>query len=437
MADASGRPSLAWRFLFDLVYPILFIFLAIWGLALLLIRRSSFREFSQRLGFGPWPKSEHVAWVHVSSMGELAAARPFLQFWKEWSREPMVLSHFYRDVPGALKNDRLFDNSFFLPFENPYAFRFLIRRLKPRRVFFFETEIWPVLLARLAARKVPVCLLNAYIYEKDMASYRRFAGLFRPALRTYRFIGAQTEGDRSKFVALGASDRRVKVCGDLKYDAALPPSGDARKLRKKYFPGVSDDIAIAVCGSTHEGEDLDLVRLTGRLASPERRKKWKSEGLLVVLAPRFIERASAIESEAKAAGLAVSRRSAGGKPALSGDVPVGVLILDTVGELRETYATADLVFVGGSLVAHGGHNPLEPLYAGRRVFMGPHTFRFARMMEELKNYITTVDLDGLEAAWNKALCGKLPEVDKSMGPAIRKEFGEVSRKLAEQVEWAD
>ncbi|MBN8219100.1 MAG: hypothetical protein J0L75_20845 [Spirochaetes bacterium] len=433
----AARPSLAWRIAFDLLYPLLFPFVLLWGLALLALRRSSLREFSQRLGFGPWPAAQRVAWVHVSSMGELAAARPFLQFWKEWSREPMVLSHFYRDVPGALKGDRLFDGTFFLPLENPYAFRFLLRRLKPRRVFFFETEIWPVLLARLAARKVPVCLLNAYIYDKDMPSYRRFPWLFRPALDTYRFIGAQTEGDLKKFVSLGASERRVKVCGDLKYDAALPAVGDAKKLRKKYFPGLPEGVAIAVCGSTHEGEDLDLVRLASRLAQPPRQKKWKVDGVLFVVAPRFIERASAIEGEARACGLPVSRRSAGEKAPLPKGAALGVFILDTVGELREVYAAADLVFVGGSLVAHGGHNPLEPLYGGRRVFIGPHTFKFARMMDELKAYITQTDLPGLEAAWDKALCGKLPPPDKAMGPAIRKEFGEVSRKLAEQVEWAD
>ena len=113
-----------------------------------------------------------------------------------------MLSYSYRDVLKTLPGNRLFEGAFFLPLENPFAYRWLIRRLKPRRVFFFETELWPALLTRLAASRVPTFLLNAYLYDRDFSNYRRWGWLFRPVLKSYRFIGTQTEADRKKFETL-------------------------------------------------------------------------------------------------------------------------------------------------------------------------------------------------------------------------------------------
>lgn len=422
------------RRLFEAIYLLAFPFLILLAAFLFLIRRAGFKESCQRLGLGPWPTTRHGVWVHVSSSGELAAARPFLRFWKEWSREPMVLSYFNAEVGARFKTEGLFEDGFVLPLENPFAYRMLLNRLKPRRVFFFETEIWPVLLSRLERHKVPAFLLNAYVNDKPFATYQKFSFFFKKALGRYRFIGARTDFDAGRFTSLGAPAKRVGVCGDLKYDGEAPVL-DHAKARKYFLPKFPADTVVIVYGSTHPGEDLELLEMMARVEK-NRKPAVKGAPAVHLVAPRHLERAPLIANRAAELGFACTLRSKGA-PKIPTKGASLVYVLDTLGDLRQCYAMANLVFIGGSLVDHGGHNPLEPLYAGVVPRVGPHMQNFADMVGALSPHVVTVTLPELEHEVAAAVAGKFPKYPKNLGPQLKEKFGGAARRLAEAVEWAD
>lgn len=422
------------RRLHELVYLLAFPFLVLIALAMVLVRKMGFREARQRLGLGPWPAVRHGVWVHVSSAGELAAARPFLHFWKDWSREPLVLSYFNAEVGDKWKKEGLFEDAFVLPLENPFAYRWLLSRMKPRRAFFFETELWPLLMARLERHKVPAFLLNAYINDKPFATYQKWAFLFKRALARYRFIGVRTQADGERWHELGAPAKRIGICGDLKYDAASPAM-DRAKARKTFLGKLPPKTRVVVYGSTHGEEDLRLVDLVARV-DKGRKGPAKAVPLVHLIAPRYADRVKPIAARCEEVGLAVHFRSKGAPKA----APKGgslVLILDTFGELRETYAMADLVFIGGSLIDHGGHNPLEALYAGVVPRVGPHMQNFADMMQTLAPHLKSVTEAELEKEVAAVAAGKLPKYPPKLGLELKAKYGGAARKLAEAVEWAD
>jgi len=307
--------------------------------------------------------SGRAVWLHAASVGELVAARGLLRHLRERFPERLyVVSTQTRTgltLARELPEPHL---TFLFPFDAPRPVRRLLERLRLEAFLFTETEIWPTLLGALRAKGVPTFLVSGRVGDKTMRRARWLRPLYRPALAEVTCC-MQTEEDARRIVALGADPRRVAVTGSLKFegtDAEAPP--EITRLMAR-LGGLGRRLFVA--GSTHAGED-EVVLEAYRRVVPGHAE------IVLLLAPRHPERLEAVAAKVAATGLPLTRYSELGVE--NGDLPSpGVVLLDVVGPLAHCYPLAMAAFVGGSLVAAGGHNVIEPARAGCPVLVGPHT----------------------------------------------------------------
>lgn len=387
------------------LWPLLSILLrpALLGLIFIMfmLRKMSWAEARGRAGwmkFGARSKrrGEKHLWIHLSSVGEYLTARSLIRKLRAKDRSAFLLTYFNPDVRKSAEKDGCFDAIEFLPFEYAPAYRRLIAAYQPKRFIALETEIWPVLLSLLAARGTEAWLLNATMYDKEFASYRRLSFLFGAVIKSYTGICARGEADARRFLALGAPKSAVSVTGDLKYDLDLPKH-DPAQLRRKY--GIPSGMKVLTLGSLHAGEDKILIPLIAAHAK-------KHPDTFYVLAPRTLDLSLKLFKHAMLLGLPTVLRTDSKSATYPGR---RALILDTLGELREVYAASDLAFVGGSLVPHGGHNILEPIACGVRTFSGPHVHHFKELFASFRKEVDLVEAKNLGAY----LEGNFPAKKKS------------------------
>lgn len=351
------------------------------------LRAPAYRErIGERFGrVPPRPPGPPAVWVHAVSVGEVQAALPLIErLRRERPDLPLVVTtvtptgseRVCRHLGGAAHHC-------YLPYDLPGAVARFLDRVRPGVAVIMETELWPNLYAACRARGIPILVANARLSPRSWAGYRRLGRLVAETLSQVAVIAAQTEADAGRFRALGAPPERVHVTGSLKFDLALPASlvesGEA--LRQAWGAGRP----VWVAGSTHEGEERLVLGAHRRILEvlPE---------ALLVLVPRRPERFERVAGLVARAGLRLARRSAGDWSATT-----QVLLGDTMGELPLFYAAADAAFVGGSLVPHGGHNPLEAAALGRPVVFGPHTFNFAEIVRLLEAEGAAATVRGTDA----------------------------------------
>ena len=330
-----------------------------------------FERWSERYaGFGP-PRSTRVLWVHAVSVGEVNAAIPLVD--ALLARRPDLRLLVTTITPTgsarvrALWGERV-DHAY-LPYDLPGAVSRFLRHFRPHAALIMETELWPNLLFGCRDQGVPLYVLNARLSARSLRGYRVLAPLVSRALRTVRGVGAQSHADARRFVRLGAEPSHVHETGNLKFDLALPPSVEAfgRDCRAQRAGRLA-----WIAASTHVEEEAAVIALHRRL-----RGRWPD--LLLMWAPRHPERFRAVADQATAAGFRTSRRSEQRWAARDCDV----FVVDTLGELLNFYACADIAFVGGSLQDVGGHNLLEPAATGTPIVTGPHLRNFADISQRL------------------------------------------------------
>jgi 3-deoxy-D-manno-octulosonic-acid transferase len=299
-------------------------------------------------------------WLHAVSLGEVAAAAAIVGALRE--RFPNVALIVTTATPtGRARARALFGAGAdvrFLPYDLPAAMARFLDRVRPNAVLIMETELWPNLFRACTRRGLPLVLASARLSQRSLSRYRRLGGLFRELFTPNVWVAAQTAGDAERFTAIGAAPDRTRIVGNVKFDIAIGSDlhDRGRALRRRSFAGR----AVWAAGSTHEGEEEqvlaahDLVRAT----TPD---------ALLLLAPRHPQRFATVAALLARRGAAFVRRSEGVAVPAAADV----LLVDTVGELLSLYAAADVAFVGGSLVAAGGHNLLEPAALGLPVLTGP------------------------------------------------------------------
>jgi 3-deoxy-D-manno-octulosonic-acid transferase len=321
-----------------------------------------------RFGFLKLPQLEGSIWVHAVSVGEVKAVENLLErLRRQFPRKPMLLS---TTTPAgqelARRRKDIVDHTFYFPIDLPYCVNRALRRTNPDMVIIAETEIWPNFLRICRRRRIPVIMINGRISDKSFPRYRLVRHWLRQVFGDYTLLGMQSEIDRRRIEAIGADPDKVTVFGNLKYDTTTRIDPVETGLAS----AVRTWSRVWIAASTMPGEEELLLT-----AFAEIRKN--NPGLKLILAPRHIERADAVGKMIEAKHLQCIRRTRLGSGLDGSDI----LLLDTIGELAGLFQYATVVFMGGSLVAKGGHNILEPARHGKAIVFGPHMDNFREMAE--------------------------------------------------------
>ncbi|WP_181705921.1 3-deoxy-D-manno-octulosonic acid transferase [Chthonobacter rhizosphaerae] len=345
------------------------------GRAVVAARRRAGKEdatrWRERLGVPGAPRPPGpVVWVHAASVGETVAVLPLVRRVAEADVAVLLTTitttsadMARRQLPASVVHQ-------YMPLDMaPYVESFL-DAWTPRLAIFVESEIWPVAVRALARRDIPLVVSNGRMSARSFRGWRRFPAAASAVFGRIPLCLAQSEADAARFETLGV--RRAVSVGNIKFDAPVPEAGRTAAAALRQAVG---DRPVLLAASTHEGEDEVILEAFERL-------KDRLPDLLLILAPRHPERGGAVAAMAGARGLSACQRGTGALPARGTDVYVA----DTVGELGTLYRLATVAFVGGSLVPHGGHNPIEPARLGAAIVSGPHVANFedifAAMLKE-------------------------------------------------------
>ena len=333
---------------------------------------------TQRLGFLPAfiQDGRPVIWVHCVSVGETNAARPLIQRLKS-DLAPFRLIVSTTTRTGQQLARQVFAEHaeviFYFPFDWKFSVRRALRRFAPSSVLLLETELWFNFLREANKSGAKVAIVNGRLSER---SYKRFGYLknFMRRVLSYPDLALmQSNLDAKRLMALGMRATKLKVTGNMKFDQTVDNDGVlATEFRTRF--GISGDVPLIVAASTHDPEEKWLLEAFKRV--------WKSAaGTLprLLIAPRHPERFRSVVDLIKGSGFGWARRS---ETASSRDLNAEVIILDSIGELRSALSLADIVFVGGSLIPHGGQSILEPAAAGKAIITGPHTSNFKVVVDE-------------------------------------------------------
>jgi 3-deoxy-D-manno-octulosonic-acid transferase len=308
-----------------------------------------------------------LVWIHGASVGEVLAAAALIEKLRALNLRILLTSGTVTSAAIVAKRFPADVIHQYVPYDSPrYVARFL-DHWRPSLALFIESDLWPNLILSSAARRLPMVLINGRMSHRSFPRWRRVSGTISALLGRFELCLAQSRLDGERFAALGS--RNVTVTGNLKLDVAAPPA-DANKLER--LMSVTRGRPVVVAASTHPGEEEILVETHKTLAGffPK---------LLTVIVPRHADRGEAIARMIAASGLNAALRSREELPIAATDIYVA----DTMGEMGLFYRLAPIVFMGGSLVAHGGQNPIEAVRLGASVVHGPHVFNFTDVYETL------------------------------------------------------
>ena len=349
-------------------------------------------------------------WVHAVSLGEVVAAVPLARLLHSQYPEYQLVVSTVTDTGREAVEQRLAGvaEHCYAPLDFPWVVSRVVERLDPTAFLFVETELWPNLLRALSRRGVPSILINGRLSSESFRGYKLVRPLISRVLGTVTFCLMQSERDAERVVALGAAPARVLRTGNMKFDQPVPGPAEQQKSLSRRELGLAEHEELIVAGSTHPGEEEQLLSCYQILL-----REFPS--LVLLLAPRHVERAAAVEAVVRSKGLVALRRSGFRELGVTSRGPVAaksngypeqrvpsaprVVILDTRGELAALYQHAVLTFVGGTLIPVGGHNLLEPAVWSKPVYFGPHTDHCAEVAELLIRAGGAVQVrDGVELA---------------------------------------
>ena len=360
-----------------------------------------------------------LVWVHSASVGELISVLPLIEALV--SRGFHILTTTGTVTSARLAAVRLPPEAVhqFAPLDVPRYVRRFFDHWQPDLAIFTESELWPNMLGEAEMRGVPVVIANARMSPDSHERWSRFGAVSRFMLKSIDLCLAQTDADGRRLADMGAP--RVETAGNLKVDVPPPPAAEhvLAKLKDAVYGR-----PVLLAASTHSGEDEFVARVHLRLRERHR-------NLLTIIVPRHPERANEVVNAAHELGLEVSQRSRISDPEWTNDI----FVADTIGELGIFYRLADVAFVGGSLVPHGGQNPIEPAKLGVPVLHGPHVTNFQDLyaaLDEAHAAIPVTDSDSFAAAVSELLSdGKAREQMRGAAfEVIERNSGALARTLA-------
>ncbi len=382
-------------------------------------RRLPHPGWSMRLGRYPAGVQAHLAgrrttWIHAVSVGEVLAAAPLVKAIRRAHPErPIVLSTITAsgfDVAAQQLADS--GVAVYFPLDLRPCVRRALDALRPDLLILVESEFWPIAVRLATARGIPIAVVNGRISARAFRRYLWVKRWMAGTLARIDLFVMQTQADADRAIALGAPRERVLVAGSTKWDASIGarPTAEAIQETSAHL-GLTPQDAVLVAGSTHRGEE-------GALLTAYRELSASFPTLRLILAPRHLERLGEVEWLIRRAGLTPVRVS---QPAASWRVG----LVDTFGELPRFYGLATIAFIGGSLIPHGGQNPLEAASLGRAIVFGPHMHNFVEIAERLLVH---------KAAWQVKGADELAMVFSRMlaHPEEAQAMGHRARELTER-----
>lgn len=330
-------------------------------------RDPAYREgHAERWGWVDPSQPTGALWFHTVSAGETAAAAPLIRMALERLDVPLLVTTMTPtglDAARRLLGDRV--TARYAPYDFGWAVRRFVAAVRPCALVLVETELWPNLISFSRAQGATVALVNGRLSARSARGYAIVRGLSRRMLNALALVACQYPDHAARFIALGAPRDRVHVLGSVKFDVVLPEGilETAQRVRAEW--GITDR-PVWIAASTHAGEEAMVFAAHRALSA-------RFPRLLAIVVPRHPARFDSVVKLAVETGLETVRLSAEAPAVARADVLIG----DVMGRLLELYALADVAFVGGSLVPHGGHNPIEPAALGLPIVMGAHDFNFA------------------------------------------------------------
>ncbi|MDP5055989.1 MAG: 3-deoxy-D-manno-octulosonic acid transferase [Marinomonas hwangdonensis] len=324
-------------------------------------------HYRAKEALGVWPAVEADLWIHCASVGEVLAVRPLVLQWREkYPNHRLLMTTMTPTGAEQVAKAFPFAEHRYLPMDWRFSVKSALKKITCQHLLIVETELWPNLLQLAKRQGVRIEVVNARLSERSFQRYQKFPLVSRPLFALPDCFLAHAQSDALRFEALGA--KKVLVTGSIKFDLAVPEEVFEANWRRQLGSRF-----VWVGGSTHHGEEDVLLRTHKTLMQ-------KQANALLLLVPRHPERFEAVYTLAKQSFDRVTLRSQTPPDQWSDfDVVIG----DSMGELMYYYQASDMAFVGGSLIKRGGHNPIEPALLGKAVLVGPHTFNFLDITNQL------------------------------------------------------
>lgn len=348
--------------------------------------------FWQRFGRLPEfdAQGKPIIWLHAVSVGETNAAKPLIkEILKNFPDHKLVVSTTTKT--GQTLAREIFKNEAALVFYFPFDWSFVVRRalekINPSVVLIMETELWFNFLREARRSEIKIALVNGRLSEKSFKNYKRIRGFVRRALANLDLALMSSASDAERLIELGCAAEKTFVTGNIKFDLETGKSDLTETLRRRF--AIDETSPLIVAASTHAPEERWIIESYRIL-----RDKFPAENApRLLIAPRHPERFAEVAELMQNSGFRFARRSASTSVS---DIDADLILLDTIGELRAVYELADVVFVGGSLIPHGGQNVLEPAAAKKAIVTGFYTMNFADIIKTLSAKEAIVELPELE-----------------------------------------
>lgn len=417
-----------------MLYDIGFFVFSLAYLPTLIFKGKLHSDFDERFGLYTREKqaalasAKDVIWIQAVSVGEVALCRALIPALRQRFPERTIVFSTVTKTGNDLAK-KLYGKDaivIYFPLDFTITVKQAVSKIRPATYVMIETEIWPNLLGELSRRGVPTLMLNGRISDRSFRSYL----LARPFLgKVLRRVGAfcmQSDLDAERIKAIGAPPDRVCVTGSMKFDVTAP-GGEGAGPGFRQALGLRDGDELFVAGSTHNGEEEAVLGVYTRLLADR-------PNVRLLIAPRHIERAGAVEKAVAKAGFTSVRVSRLSAAAARPSDARTVYILDSIGHLGEAFAASTIVFIGGSLVTHGGQNPLEAAALGKPVLFGPHMFNFrniAKVLLDSDAAVRVADADDLFAKASALLAdrGRMSDLGWNAKRALANNRGATTRNL--------
>jgi 3-deoxy-D-manno-octulosonic-acid transferase len=376
-------------FLYSVLLTIAFIILT----PLLLIRSGKYLSgFWQRFGFLPDFQAEGkpVIWLHCVSVGETQAARPLVtEIIKNFPEHKLVVSTTTKTgqtLAQTVFKDQA-DLVFYFPYDWKFSIRSALRQITPKMILLMETEIWFNFIREAGKSGAKVAIVNGRLSEKSANRYNLIKNTFRRVFHYIDLALVQTAADAKRFLSFTIRGTKVKVTGNIKFDQQISESEAklTEEIHRQF--AIAPDVPLIVAASTHAPEEKLILEAFKIL--------WKnSTGALprLMLVPRHPERFPEVAALIKNTGFGWAKRSE--KPSARAET-AEIILLDSIGELRSVYPLAEIVFVGGSLIPHGGQNILESATEQKAIVTGFYTMNFKAIVEEFLTHDALIQLPQL------------------------------------------